>query len=279
MRQSNSYIIIFALVLCVIIGGSLATVNEVLKPRIKANEAKEKKVNILSAVSKINKGVNIDTLYAQSIISDVVYKNGESVPEAELVNDQNLQITPEQVDIRKEYKKLKAQRKNGEEENIFLPVFKKRSEVNPEKIEAYIFPIYGAGLWDDIWGYLAVSGDFSEILGVVFDHKAETPGLGARITNNKDNTGSDNAFQERFKGKGFLKEGTNNEFYELQVVKGEGNSFTEKEEKYKIDGLSGASMTTNGVNAMLNNYIGLYREYIIKETKGRTDIGMTEEQN
>lgn len=267
MRQSNTYIITFSLVLCVAIGGSLAFVQESLKGRIKENKAKEKKVNILSAVTTISEGVNIEELYAASIEAAVVDVDGNAISNDKLVNEQGQSIGPEQIDVRKEFKKLKAQRKKREYDDIRLPVFKFRDEVDTSKTEAYIFPVYGAGLWDDIWGYIAISGDFKTIQGVVFDHKAETPGLGARITNNKANSGNPDSFQERFKGKKFLKSFKDGEveLYELDVVKGEGNVFNEEEENYKIDGLSGASMTTKGLNAMLANYFDLYKPYIKKE--------------
>lgn len=268
MRQSNTYIITFSLVLCVAIGGSLAFVHESLKDKITENKAKEKKVNILSAVTTISEGADIEALYKKSIIAGVVDVDGNIIPNDQLKNEQGQSLTPEQIDVRKEYKKLKAQRKKKEFDDIRLPIFKFKDEVDTSKIESYVFPVYGGGLWDDIWGYIAVSGDFKEISGVVFDHKAETPGLGARITNNKANSGNPDAFQERFKkGTKFLKsfDGKNVELYNIEVVKGEGNVFTDEEKKYKIDGLSGASMTTKGLNSMLANYFDLYKPYIKNE--------------
>ncbi len=155
-------------------------------------------------------------------------------------------VEASKVDIRKEYKKPK-------EERIY-PVYKFMEENNPEKVQAYVLPLYGNGLWDNIWGYLAVNAAYTEIVGVSFDHKGETPGLGARITEKE--------VQDRYKGKKIADEA--GQIVSVKMMKAEGNpNLTE----YQVDGMSGATITADGVNAMLENYITYYKNYFDKVEK------------
>jgi Na+-transporting NADH:ubiquinone oxidoreductase subunit C len=122
---------------------------------------------------------------------------------------------------------------------------------NSGNVEAYIFPTFGAGLWDWISSYVAFGQDLNTIKGIAFDHKSETPGLGARIT--------EPGVQERFEGKKIFDE--NDNLLSVEVVKGEGNTGLSD---YEVDGLSGATMTTKGVNEMLSHYLECYSAYIEK---------------
>lgn len=255
MQRSNSYTIIFSLVVCVLIGGALALVNELLKDRIAANKANETRVNIMSAVTVVSASdpKEIEKLYKKNIESYVINNKGERVTE----DADGKPVVAEEINVKKQYKAMKDAKKLGQEVDMLLPVFKFRSELDSTQTEAYIFPVYGAGLWDAVWGYVAVSGDFKTVKGVVFDHTGETPGLGARIT--------DKEFQARFAGKGFLNT-EKRELYSLDIVKGEGNVFEGDDNIYKVDGLSGASMTTNGVEKMISDYFGFYKAFVMEES-------------
>ena len=107
----------------------------------------------------------------------------------------------------------------------------------------YVFPVYGAGLWGAIWGYVALNEDKDTVYGVYFSHASETPGLGAEIATDW--------FQHEFAGKKTLENGA----VALGVVK---NGKVEKAD-YQVDGISGGTITSVGVDAMLkaclNNYI------------------------
>jgi Na+-transporting NADH:ubiquinone oxidoreductase subunit C len=141
----------------------------------------------------------------------------------------------EDIDMAKEKKLPEAQR--------LLPLF--IFDDNGEKY--YIVTVRGSGLWDEIWGNIAVEDDFTTIAGVAFDHKAETPGLGAEI---KDNP----AFPRQFQGKKIYKEdGT----YTSVVVRKGGAVH----DRYEVDGISGATITGNGVAEMLYRGIRYYEPY------------------
>ena len=126
-----------------------------------------------------------------------------------------------------------------------LPVFE--AELNGDKY--YIIPMSGKGLWGPVWGYLSIGSDGSTIYGSEFGHAGETPGLGAEIVNL--------SFRRQFEGKALIK---NNEYKSVAVVK-PGNTLADKD---YVDGISGGTITSNGVNAMLYESVGLYKDFLLK---------------
>ena len=119
----------------------------------------------------------------------------------------------------------------------------------------YIIPVRGKGLWDAIWGYVALDQDYV-IQGVYFDHKGETPGLGANI--------KERFFMDDFKGEKIFK---GNEFMGVAVVKGNNDPLNEDKDDNEIDALSGATITSSGVTAMLKKDLRLYLPCLEKITK------------
>ncbi len=115
----------------------------------------------------------------------------------------------------------------------------------------YIIPVSGSGLWGPIWGYVAVEEDWSTISGVVFDHKGETPGLGAEITTP--------FFEGQFAGKR-LFEGT--ELVGITVLKGAGSS---RGNDHAVDAISGGTITSRAVENMIRATLEEYRSYIEKQ--------------
>ena len=134
------------------------------------------------------------------------------------------------------------------------------SDSDPSKVEAYIFPMFGAGLWDWISGYMALQGDLNQVKGIAFDHKQETPGLGARIT--------EQGVQDRYKDKKIFDNSGN--LVSVTMVKGEGNTGLSD---YQVDGMSGATMTAKGVNAMIKQYLECYTPFIDK-VKGENKVAI-----
>ena len=110
----------------------------------------------------------------------------------------------------------------------------------------YVFPVYGAGLWGAIWGYVALNSDKDTVYGVYFSHASETPGLGAEIAPPQ--------FQGEFPGKKTLENGE----IALGVVK---NGKVEKPD-YQVDGISGGTITSVGVDAMLKTCLNSYKNFL-----------------
>ena len=139
--------------------------------------------------------------------------------------------------------------KNDDINDSNLPIY--ICEVDGEK--KYVIPMTGNGLWGGIWGYVAVNSDGNTVSGVYFSHASETPGLGAEIASDK--------FQSRFPGKSIIKDGA----VELSVAK------KVTDEDYQVNAISGATITCNGLDKMLDKMDG-YKAYLIALQQPTTSI-------
>ena len=252
MRQSNSYIIIFSAILTIVIGGIMSLTSVVLKPMQDKQVELDTKKKILGAVMDISTLTDpnqVLAVYEQRVKSIVVDINGNPVEKDRKGNA----LVAEKIDIQKNHK-IPA-------EDRYYPVFMFTAEGATE-VSAYILPMFGAGLWDWISGFIALNQDLNTIKGIAFDHKTETPGLGARITTPE--------VQARFAGKQIFE---GNKLVSVKMLKGEGNQGLNNHE---VDGLSGATMTAKGVNKMLMNYLECYQGFINK-TKSELKIALNEE--
>ena len=146
-------------------------------------------------------------------------------------------MTVSQVDLAQERKKPEEQR--------MYPVYK----LNLDGDGYYIFSVRGNGLWDAIWGNIALESDMNTIAGVSFDHAGETPGLGAEI---KDN----NAWKAQFIGKKIYE---GDKFVSVYVRKG---GALQSRAEHEVDGLSGATVTADGVTKMLYDGLKAYEPYM-----------------
>ncbi|MFM7851997.1 MAG: NADH:ubiquinone reductase (Na(+)-transporting) subunit C, partial [Flammeovirgaceae bacterium] len=234
MRQSNTYIIVYSAILTVVCAGVLAFASISLKDAQEANIALEQKGNILSTVTQIPDGADVQALYAKRIKGFVVDHKGNVVPNAD----------PSKVIVASEYKKKPEER--------VLPVYEFLNDADPTKVEAVVLPVYGYGLWNNIWGFVALESDFNTVLGVKFAHAGETPGLGARIETEE--------IQKRYIGKKVF-DGSST-LISIMMMKGEGQNYSD--DHHKVDGMSGATLTGKGVNNMLKDYFSCYKTYLTK---------------
>jgi len=254
VQQSNAYIITFSIILTVVLGLLLSGTSEVLKPIQKKAEELDTKKQILGAVMSADeisgmKPEEINAFYESRISSRVVNIEGEEVEEQD-----GVQVTAETVDVGKNYKKAPEDR--------LYPVFVFHEEGDADAAISYIFPVYGNGLWDNIWGYLALQTDMATIEGITFSHAGETPGLGARITSSD--------VQQRYKEKSIYSE--DGELVSVIMQKGEGKDYSG--DPHKVDGLSGATITAEGVNKMLKSYLEHYRAYMEKKKDGAPSMAL-----
>jgi Na+-transporting NADH:ubiquinone oxidoreductase subunit C len=237
VRQSNLYIVIYAGVLTIVCGGLLALASEGLKEKQQFNIDMEQKKNILSTVIALEEGVDINQLYAKRVKAFVVDFQG-NVKEGK---------QPKDVNLAAEYKKAQDQR--------LLPVYEFRNETDSAKTDYVVLPVYGYGLWNNIWGFVALKSDLNTVQGVKFQHAGETPGLGARIETDED-------VQNRYKGKTIYENG---KLVSVTMMKGEGKDYSSN--SHQVDGLSGATLTAKGVNNMLQDYFVAYENYMKKNKK------------
>ncbi len=246
MQRSNTYIILFSIVLTIILGGMLSIASVGLKPLQDKQVELDTKKKILGAVmdiSAIEDPNEILALYDERVESIVVDFEGNLVE----TNAKGEPAVAEEISIQKNYR-MKP-------EDRVYPVYKFKADDG--NIDAYVFPMWGNGLWDWISAYMAVDSDLNTVRGIAFDHKAETPGLGERIVSEQ--------IQSRYVGKEIFNE--SGELVSITMVKGENNTGLTIHE---VDGMAGATMTAKGVNAMLDQYLGCYQPYI-KKIKSASD--------
>ena len=241
MQRSNTYILIFTAIMTVVIGGVLSLASQLLAPAQKRSIELDTKSQILSAVMQLDKkNDDILGIYNQRIKSSVVDYTGELIDKDKKGNS----IIPENVNIIRNFKQ--------DSEDRELPVYKYMSVDNPDQVEAYILPLYGNGLWNKIYGFVALEDDLNTIKGISFGHVQETPGLGARI--------SDAEIQDRYKNKTIFE---GNDLVSVVMLKGEKRD-PSLFGPHEVDGLSGSTLTANGVNAMLKEYLDCYKGFIEK---------------
>ncbi len=255
MQQSNTYIIVFSLVLTVILGGLLSGVSQVLGPTQRKAVELDTKKQILGAIPAEKEMLaemtaeQVTARYEEVISSSVTNMAGEVLTE----DAEGNALVAENVNIEKNYKL-------APEERLF-PVFRYNADGN----ESFILPTFGAGLWDAIWGYVAVSPDFETIQGISMAHRGETPGLGARITENE--------IQARYIGKEILDD--NGALVSVTMIKGEKNPES-KLGPHKVDGMAGATITAQGVNSMLQAYLDYYKNYFENNVKVASALSMNQ---
>lgn len=228
---SNKYITIYTLVMTLIVSVVLAVILTGLKPAHDANEEVFKKRDILKAV-KDYLGTDLDKMGDKEVL-ELFEQRIEQVTldaEGKIVEG----VKAESIDMAKEEKKPAADRR--------YPLFIYKGE----KGTYYLTAVRGNGLWDKIWGTIAIREDFNTIAGTSFGHAAETPGLGAEITDNP-------SFPKAFQGKKIYENG---KYVSVAVVKG-----GVKKPEHQIDAITGATITSNGVTAMLDKGLKVYLPY------------------
>ncbi|MDE6237908.1 MAG: NADH:ubiquinone reductase (Na(+)-transporting) subunit C [Muribaculaceae bacterium] len=233
-RQSNTYTVIYATVLVLLVGVGLSVVYQALRPKQEENIANDVKRQILaSALITPGNGESIGELYDRHIKNSfIVNDKGEVIPG-----------NPLDVNVSAESKKEPAERQ--------LPVF----ECSTSAGMKYIVPVYGAGLWGPIWGYMAFDNNGNTIYGAYFAHQGETPGLGAEIEKPK--------FQDQFKNKNIFAE--DGQFQSVKVVK----KGQEPSTGAYVNAISGGTITSQGVSKMLENCLAPYTAYFTKLSEGK----------
>jgi Na+-transporting NADH:ubiquinone oxidoreductase subunit C len=227
-KESNIYTFTFAIIMVLVIGVILAVTSEVLQPRKKQNKNDKKMIDILSAINIDASRENAQEQYDRYISSSSIIDSEGGVLEGDAFK----------IDVLFQYrdKTLLPQERR-------YPLFKAQKDSN----EYFIVPMVGSGLWGPIWGFVALENDYNTIYGAAFDHKTETPGLGAEI--NQD------FFEEPFIGKKIIDD--QGLFVSVEVQKGG----AESDDPHAVDGITGGTITSDGVTDMLKNTLMIYNKY------------------
>ena len=226
--NSNTYTVIYSIILVVVVAAVLAFAAMFLKPMQEANVKKDTISQILTAATV--QGEDILATYQQEIESAILVDiNGEKVGELDIASCEV-------------YDNSALKRQTIAEEKA-LPVYIFKNGIT-------VVPCYGAGLWGPIWGYVGFEGDLNTIKAVRFGHKGETPGLGAKIA---DEPSFAEAFVGKTVGKGDIL---------FEVVK-PANRATENN---GVDAISGATITSQALGKTLNQWFGFYQNYFSKNS-------------
>jgi len=231
-RDSNGYTFGFAAAMVVVVASVLAFTASSLKDLQQDNVRKEKMQNILATIGVETDRDGAEQLFNQYITAQLALRNDVSVDsEVSAFSDVNLAI---------EIKKDPSDQR--------FPLY----VANVSDNDYYIIPLRGAGLWDAIWGYVALESDKNTIKGAVFDHKAETAGLGAEITQEW--------FMNRFVGEKVFD--SNGKLVGIAVSKTNNDPKDLDKNDHEVDAISGATITGDGVSDMILERLSHYLPYL-----------------
>ncbi len=212
-----------------VVGAALAFVYQALKPAQDENVANDKRQQILSAIHIVAPEGKVGETYEKYITGEFLTDTEGNRTDGDAFG----------IDMASEVKKDAASRQ--------LPVFIASTD---DGKTVYVLPVYGAGLWGPIWGYVAVEENGDTVYGAYFSHSGETPGLGAEIATAH--------FQEQFVGKELYKDG---KFRSIDVMKA-GQKPVDNADY--VDAISGGTITSKGVQSMLSDCLSLYDAFLNK---------------
>ena len=225
-KNSNGYTFGFAIVMVAVVGTMLAVASQGLKSRQDKNATDKKMISILSAINVEATRANAQEMYKKYVV------------DSKIIAGKDLSLEAFDIDIKKEYrdKKLAASDRN-------YPLY----ICEKEGLKYYVIPVIGKGLWGPIWGFVALESDYKTIYGATFDHKAETPGLGAEIKYT--------SYSDQYTGEVITD--TTGTFQPIIVVKdGSGSGLNSK-----VDGITGGTITSKGVEEMTTRTLEVYANY------------------
>lgn len=223
--NSNAYTYTFATVMVVLVAVLLSGASLGLKSKQASNISQEKKQSILASI-----GIEVDRSESDAAFGEYIKQS---------LTLQGGIVVSEDASAAFDIDMAAAIKAGNMDRSVPLYVAEKEGDTY------YIIPMRGKGLWGPVWGYLALESDGNTVVGATFDHKSETPGLGAEITTPM--------FTDQFPGKKISEAGM---FKSISVVKA-GTSAGD----YAVDGISGGTITSNGVNDMLTDCLAPYAEY------------------
>lgn len=238
--EGNLYTVLFAIGMVIVVGFILAFLASFLKPTITENKRLEKQQNILYAMGVNNNEGNsanfVSTDEAPRLFKDYI-KRQLIIKEGEIIEDTTAYL----IDIKKE----KSLAKDASYKRR-LPLFIGEKDGKTY----YIAPVRGKGLWDAVWAYVAMDENMV-IQGAYFDHQAETAGLGANI--------KERFFMDDFIGEHLKDE--SGDFVGVDISKSNADPLNKDKTDNEVDAIAGATITGDGVSAMLRNDLRLYVPY------------------
>ncbi len=252
-KDSTQFTIIVALLLCLVCSVIVSGASVMLKPAQAANKAKDFKRNILSSAGLLVEGKTVDELFSkvQTKIVDLQEGTFSTDVKAESYDQRKASKDPalsEPLDPAIDIAKLGSQERYAK---VYLAK-------NDQGKQILILPVRGYGLWGTLYGFIAIESDYNTVVGLGFYEHKETPGLGAEVDNP--------LWKEKWSGKKLYDSSGD---VAIQIIKGSVDANTQNAQ-YKVDGLSGATLTSRGVHNLLHYWLGEngYKPFLQNLKKG-----------
>lgn len=239
-KDSISKTLTVTVLLCVVCSVVVSAAAVLLKPQQVSNKELDRKTNILAAAGLNEPGKSVDELFAQITTKIVDLETGKFT---DAVNAATYDAAKAAKDPARSIKlDRSADIASIKRQARYMPVYLVQ---NGDQIEKIILPVHGYGLWSTLYGFLALEGDLNTVVGLGFYSHAETPGLGGEVDNP--------AWKALWPGKQVYAEGSMEP--ELHLIKGNVNQAL-PEAVHQVDGLSGATLTSNGVSNLVKFWLG-----------------------
>ena len=231
--------LLVTILLCVICSVVVSSAAVIFKPRQIANKELDRKSNILAAAGIVDPGKSVDELFAQITTRYVDLETGKFVDMPATYDETKAAKDPQQ-----------SIRLSREDDQAGIKVVARVQpvylvEADDGSVAKVILPVHGKGLWSTLYGFLALEGDLNTVVGLGFYSHAETPGLGGEVDNP--------AWKALWPGKAVYGEDRTHPM--IHLVKGSVDASTPGAE-HKVDGLSGATLTSNGVTNLVQFWMG-----------------------
>jgi Na+-transporting NADH:ubiquinone oxidoreductase subunit C len=244
--ESTKKTIIVALAVCIVCSILVVAPTVLLKDKQDANKRLDKIKNILEAADLLKENIDVEAVYNENITPEIVdLATGEIISKDKYTEVLN----PEKFDVKvltkdPQYTQELSQEKDKARIRVIpknmLVYFVKKSN----KIEKIVLPVYGKGLYGSLFGVVALGKDLKTIEGITFYEHGETPGLGGEVDNPR--------WKAQWKGKVVY-----DEKWDVRItVNKKGIVISNLDQKFQIDGLSGATLTTRGVNNLVQFWMG-----------------------
>ncbi len=234
-----------AILLCLVCSVFVAGAAVSLRPVQKANKLQDMRSNILAAAGILQPNVSIDEQFKAIETRIVNLRTGLYANAEELQEIRKAGLNPDEFEQKKSATKASISKSlKGGSDPAKINRLEKYAAVyllnKDNKLDKIILPIHGYGLWSTLYGFIALEGDLTTVSGIGFYSHAETPGLGGEVDNPK--------WKANWKGKQVY---TQDHQLAIEVIKGH----AAKGDLHKVDGLSGATLTTRGVNRLVRFWL------------------------
>ncbi len=248
MAFSNTYVFGFAAGICLVCSLAVSSVSLSLRDRQDLNRERDLQSNILQALGLPEDGSELEgdavtALWDARIKQVFVHPSGEIVDGVELDQDGDGDLDNDDFDLA--LKEVKGTEATPE----VLSVYQRQDDGKPGAIA---LPMFGTGLWGPLSGYVALTPERTRVSGITFFAPKETPGLGAEITEPK--------FIVQWVGKSIV--GADGRAQTIRVVKGKAQDLCSDDIDHCVDGVSGATITSRGVDAMVEQTLTWYDPYL-----------------